>query len=476
MSTAAHGCAGAAGALHGRAHVTDSRFHGHMYATDASRRIFCDVCRLQRWLDVEAALAQSQADLGAMTHEVADAISAAARVDLLDLDWVAAEIRRTHHSLVALIRALQGACAGEAGQFVHYGATTQDIQDTGQALEMRDVLAEVDRELDAILPPLVGVARAHATTVMTGRTHGQPALPITFGLKVAGWIDELVRAHARIEEMRPRILVAQLFGGVGSMAAFGDGARELLRRFAERLDLGVPLVAWHAARDRVAEYVSTLAMLAASAGRIADEIRTLSRPELRELELQWHDGKVGSTTMPHKRNPEDCQQVVVLARLAGAQVPVALQAMVVEHERDSRELRTEWATVADVSHFTLTALSILRGVLARVAVDAAAMARNAQAAAEDLGTERLMLRVGERVGKQAAYDLIYAIAQSARDGGPPLRDALLSDATASECLTPEDIDAALDPRRSVGAAPQLVADVVHAAERHIAARRATARP
>jgi len=464
-------CADAAGALHTRAHITDSRFHGHMYATDTSRQIFCDVCRLQRWLDIEVALAQSQADVGAIPQAAADAIAASAHVERLDLDWIAAEIRRTRHSLVAVIRALQRSCSGKTGEFIHYGATTQDIQDTGQALEMRDVLAEVDRQLDGMLPLLVRLAREHATTVMTGRTHGQPALPITFGLKVASWIDELMRAQVRIEEMRPRVLVAELFGGVGSMAAFGDTANDVLRRFAERLGLGVPLLAWHTARDRVAEYISTTAMLAASSGRIADEIRTLSRPELHEITLAWHDGKVGSTTMPHKRNPEDCQQVVALARLAGSQVPVALQAMVVEHERDSRELRTEWATVVDVSHFTLTALTILSDILNRVSVDSAAMARNAQAVAEDLGTEQIMLRLGKRVGKQSAYDRIYALAQSAKSGGPPLRAALLDDATTSECLTTEEIDAALDPGRYVGAAPLLVSNVVQAAERHLARRR-----
>jgi adenylosuccinate lyase len=460
---------------HAAAHITDSRFHGHAYATDATRRIFCDVCRLQRWLDVEAALAVSQADVGMLPPEVAAAIADASRVELLDLDAIAAETRRTHHSLIALIRALQDACAGAAGESVHYGATTQDIQDTAQSLEMRDVLDLVDRLVEQLLRLLLPLARAHAETVMTGRTHAQPALPLTFGLKVGSWIDELLRMRERLAETRARVLVAQLFGGVGSMAAFGDDGPTLLARFAARLGLGVPLACWHASRDRVSEYVGLLALLAATAARIADEIRTLARPELGELTLGWCHGLVGSSTMPHKRNPERCEQIVVLARLTAAQVPIALQAMVVEHERDSRELRTEWAAVPDASHYAVAALAILRDVLAQVTVDTDAMARNAAHAAGELGTERLMLSLGRRVGKQSAYTRIYDAAQAAREHGRPLREQLLHDeAGAAFGLTAAEIDAAFDPRGSIGIAPRLVEAIVRHGELQLALGRPAA--
>jgi adenylosuccinate lyase len=459
---------------HERGHISDSRFYGHMYATETSRRVFCDICRMQRWLDVEAALAASQADVGLLPADVAAAIGRAARVDLLDLDWISGEVRHTGHSLMALLSALQGACGGDAGEMVHYGATTQDIQDTAQALEMKDVLDEVQLVLDAMLARLIELAREHADTVMTGRTHAQPALPTTLGLKVSGWIDELLRACERLEQMRPRVLVAELFGGVGSMASFGDAGRKLLERFADRLGLGVPVIGWHATRDRVAEYVTLLAMLAATAGRIADEVRSLSRPELGELSPGWHHGKVGSSTMPHKRNPEECEQVVVLARLAAAQAPLALQAMIVEHERDSRELRTEWASVADVSHYTLAAVSITRKVLDEMTVHAATMARNATAAATDLATERLMLMLAEHIGKQSAYTLVYDASQMARSNGRSLREELLANRVAEQHLGAEEIDSAFDPAGYVGLAPQLVDDVIRHAETAIEHRRASA--
>lgn len=439
-----------------------------MYATPESRQVFCDLCRFQRWLDVEAALALSQADVGLVPREIAQAIAAAARVELLDLDWVREEIRRTAHSLVGLLRALQRICPDDSGEFIHYGATTQDIQDTAQALEMREVLAQLEALLLDVLRSLIALAREHAGTVMPGRTHAQPALPITFGLKVASWIDELLRGLERIHAIRPRVLVVELFGGVGSLAAFGQSGLDLVERFAQRLDLGVPAVAWHAARDRVAEYVFTLASVSATLARIADEIRTLSRPELGELEQAWRHGKVGSSTMPHKRNPEECEQVIVLSRLAAAQVAVTLQAMVVEHERDSRELRTEWVTVTDVSHYALAAASFMCEIAAGLSVNAQAMQASSTHLAADLATERLMLLLGEKVGKQSAYELVYEISQLAKSGGQSLRERLIEDGRARNGLTPEQIESAFDPSRYVGLAPQLVQRVLDRAESWIA--------
>ncbi|HSZ69044.1 MAG TPA: adenylosuccinate lyase family protein [Solirubrobacteraceae bacterium] len=441
-----------------------------MYATEDSSRLFCDLCRFQRWLDIEATLALSQADVGMLAREAADAIAAVARIELLDMDWVRREIRRTSHSLVGLLRALQQACPEDAGQFIHYGATTQDIQDTAQALEMRDVMQILEERLADSLDSLVGLCRRHGHAVLPGRTHAQPALPITFGLKVATWIDELLRGLERLREVRPRLLVVELFGGVGSMAAFDRDALRLLERFAARLGLGIPALAWHASRDRVAEYIFTLASIAATLARIADEVRTLSRPEFGELIQAWHHGKVGSSTMPHKRNPEECEQVVVLARLAAAQVPVSLQAMVVEHERDSRELRTEWVTVADVSHYTLAAAGFVSRILAGLVVDEQAMTRNASRVATELGTERLMLLLGEQLGKQSAYALVYELAQAAKSDGRPLREVLMGNEQARSRLSVQEINTAFDPSSYIGHSPQLVERVLLHAESWLAER------
>lgn len=441
---------------HERGHITDSRFHGDMYATPESRRIFCDVCRLQRWLDVEAALASSQAEVGLIPADAGAEIARCATVERLALDDVREAIRRTQHSFVGLVRALEAACGGEAGEFVHHGATTQDVQDTAQVLEMRDVLDAVERDVAAIGARLRELAIAHRDTLMVGRTHARPALPTTFGLKAASWLDELTRQAERVHEMRPRVLVAQLFGGVGTMAGFQGLGPQLVGRFSDRLQLGVPPLGWHVARDRVAEFVTTLAMLAATLARIADEVRTLSRPELGELEERWRRGRVGSSTMPHKRNPEACEQIVVLARLARTAADSGLEAMVEEHERDSRGLRLEWAALPAVSHHTLCALAILQRVLAGLEVHEDRMATHARESSDQICTEALMLALGRRLGKQSAYRVVYELSQTAQDEGGCLADYAAGDPEVTRWLSADELGAIFDPARQVGEAPTLV--------------------
>lgn len=453
---------------HERSHVIDSAFHGGGYATAASRRIFCDVCRLQRWLDIEAALAMSQAEMDMIPHEAAHLIARAAHIERLDLAAVSAGIATMGHSLVPLLRALQQAAGSYASQFIHHGATTQDIQDTGQALEMRDVLDHAERDLIALLDRLDELAVANRDQLTVGRTHAQPALPTTFGLKVAGWIDELTRHVVRLREARPRLLVAQLAGGVGTMASFYGRGPALLERFAARLGLGVPDIGWHVARDRVAEFVFLLAAVSASLARAADEIRMLCRPEFAELEERWDAGRLGSSTMPHKRNPENAEQVVVLARLARAEVSLGLECMILEHERDYRGTRLEWPAVASVSHYALTALSISAVVVDSVTVRKTNMEGTARELADLACTEALSFLLGQRVGQARAFTLVHRLSQDAIDRKKSVRECALSNHELSLVLDQPTIEQIFDPAAYLGSAGELV-DRVLARRREVCA-------
>jgi len=435
-------------------------FHRGGYSTADSRRIFCDVCRLQRWLDVEVALATSQAELGMIPGEAATLIARAARIDRLDLAAISAGIATTGHSLVPLLRALEVAAGGYASQFIHHGATTQDIQDTAQSLEFRDVLCVVECDLLALLGRLDALASAHRDQLTVGRTHAQPALPTTFGLKVAGWIDELTRHVVRLREARPRLLAAQLAGGVGTMASFGGQGPALLARFAARLGLVVPDVGWHVVRDRIAEFVYLLALVAASLARAADEIRTLCRPEFAELEERWDPGRLGSSTMPHKRNPELAEQVVVLARLARAQVPLGLECMIVEHERDYRGTRLEWPAVTSVSHCALTALALTRTVVDTITVRCADMEVTARRLGDLACTEALTMVLGEQIGKARAFSLVHRLAQDALDGKRTVREAALASHDLREVLDAATIERVFDPAAYLGSAGELVDGVL----------------
>lgn len=254
------------------------------------------------------------------------------------------------------------------------------------------------------------------------------------------------------------------------MAGFGTHGPALLERFARRLGLGAPAIGWHVSRDRVAEYVTTLAMVSATLARIADELRTLSRPELAEMELAWHPGKVGSSTMPHKRNPEECEQVVVMARLAAAQVEVALGGMLVEHERDARGLRLEWVAVADVSHYTLAALATAKEVLTGFKVNPDRMATNARAAADAVCTEALMLTLAKDIGKQSAHALVYELSQAATSERGELRAYLLSSSDVRRHLSADELERIFDPGSYLGTASRLTHEVIAGAERWLDSR------
>lgn len=441
---------------HERSFIVDSAFHGGGYSTKDSRRIFCDVCRLQRWLDVEVALALSQAELDMIPQEAANIIAKSAKIERMDLSAISAGIQRTGHSLVPLLRALERVAGSYAAQFIHHGATTQDIQDTGQSLEMRDVLDQVELDLVELLDRLDTLAVANRLQLTVGRTHAQPALPTTFGLKVAGWIDELTRHLERIRDARPRILVAQLAGGVGTMAAFRGQGLALLEKFAAKLGLSAPDVGWHVIRDRVAEFTFLLSSTTAALARAADEIRTLCRPEFGELEERWDEGRLGSSTMPHKRNPENAEQVVVLARLCRAQVPLGLECMIVEHERDYRGTRLEWPAIMSTSHYTLTALSLTRVVVDCITVRRQEMEETARELADLACTEALTFLLGQRIGQAKAFTMVHRLSQDAIDSKRTVRECALASQELNLVLERETILEIFEPHAYLGSSGELV--------------------
>lgn len=449
---------------HQRSTIADSTFFGELFTTEASREAFCDLCRYQRWLDIEAALAQSQAELGIIARHDAEIIASRATLAELDMPLLRRELAHSEHSLVGLLRALQDRC-GPAGQWVHFGATTQDIQDTSSAMEMRDILHTLHGQVEDNLRILARLARAHRGTPMLGRTHAQPALPITLGAKIATWIDELLRAHERLTTTEQRVAVIELFGGAGTMAGYGEQADTLIRTVARRLGLGVPDTSWHATRDRPVEFTTVLALTAGAFSRIADELRTLSRPEINEIAVPWRPGVVASSTMPHKRNADLAEHVVALARLTAAQVTAAYTDLTSDHERDARSYRLEWAYLPDASHYATAAAHHTLSLLRALAPHPAVMWRRLTEYADRTGTEALMLQLAPALGKQAAHTLIYEHSQQAQQARRPLRDQLLTVPAHELPLTHEQLTVAMDPLRHLGRAPQLADHLAERAEK-----------
>jgi len=432
--------------------VIDSMFLKDLYGTDEMRAVFSDYALLQRWLDVEVALAQAEADIGVIPCEAADEIARKGRAELIDTAWVKREIDRTLHPIVPLIRALQSICDGVAGEYIHWGATTQDVMDTAVVLQLRDALAIFDRRLTELDEVLSDLARRHRDTLMAGRTHGQHALPITFGFKAAVWLAECRRHAQRLAECRPRVLVGQFGGAVGTLAAVAEHGLEIRCRMMARLGLGVPDITWHVAHDGFAEFANTAAMLAGTCGKIARELIALQKSEVMELEEPWAEGKVGSSTMPHKRNPVLCEAIVALARLAFNQSRTALDGLIQDHERDWTINHMEWAYLPELCVMTDGALALMLRVLRGLRVHPERMRTNLDALDGLMLSEAVMFALGEKIGRQTAHDVVYASAMRAVEEGKPFRDLLLGNPRVAEHLSAGDLDRLLDPARYVGLA------------------------
>ena len=440
-------------------HIIDFDLFGDQFSTAEMRAIFDERAMIQRWLDVEAALAAAQGELGVIPAAAAVTIGRRARVELLDLEAVKRDLKVTAHPILPVVRALERAC-GDEGRWVHWGTTTQDIMDTGLVLQLKDAHRILRRDLVALVHSLAELAIKHRDTLMAGRTHAQQALPITFDFKAAVWVAEALRHVTRLDQVAERLLIGELAGAVGTLAGFGASGDEVQRRALERLGLGVPAIAWHASRDAITEFVTLLALIGGTLARIAQEVIELSRSEVMELEEPFSHGKVGSSTMPHKRNPTHAERVVAIGRLLRGLAGTALETMVPMHERDMSAGRAEWALVPEaccLASAQLTwALHIARGL--RVNVDR--MTENLDRLGGLLLSEAVMLRLGEALGRNAAHDVVYEAAMAAFEGRGRFRDLLLADERVAKALTAADLDALLDPAAYTGLAGSFVDRVV----------------
>lgn len=447
------------------AHVTESVFFRDIYGTDSMRSVFGDESLIQYWLDVEAALARVQAEMGIIPTAAAEEITRKAQASNLDFADMALEMERTSHPIVPLIRALQSICDGDTGQYIHWGATTQDITDTGAILQLKAAIDLIQNDLEALECALIDLARTHRDTVMPGRTHGQHALPITFGYKVAVWAAEVRRHLERIEQARSRILVGQFAGAVGTLASVSENGMEMQRRLLSELSLDSPTICWNTARDAIAEAMSLFGLITATIGKIANEIVNLQRTEIAELEEPFVMGKVGSSTMPHKRNPMICEAIVGVSRLVRNNIPAALEAMAHEHERDWAMIHMEWAFVPETCLYTAGALTQLNRVIKGIIVYPDRMASNLDMLKGLLLSEAVMLRLAETIGRQDAHDLVYLASMQAHERHLPLKEVLLKDRAVSKHLSPEELEDLLRPERYTGLAGEFVDRVAQESDR-----------
>ena len=415
------------------------------------RALFTREARWQAWLDVEAGLARAEAKLGMIPAEAAEEIERHCRLDQFDLQRVEDGLAVTGHPLVPLIWELDRLCEGDAGGYAHWGATTQNITQTGDVLQLRRAHAVVLDLLGGVLTALADLAERTADDPIAGRTHGQHAVPATFGMKVAVWIDELCRHVERLRQAEPRVLVAMLGGAAGTAASFGDQGLAVQHALAEELGLASMPVPGRTIHDHNAEYVAILALLATTSRKIADELYTLMKPEFGEIEEPVPPGTVGSSTMPQKRNPKLAQDIRAAAAQVQALLPLALDAMRTEHEADgSTSQMIERALFGSVE-LVGDILARLEAIFADLRVFPARMRENLDLSGGLIMSERVMLALGERVGRQRAHDIVYEHAQQSAIDGTPFRELLVGDAEVGEHLSAAELDDLLDPAAYTGA-------------------------
>jgi 3-carboxy-cis,cis-muconate cycloisomerase len=426
------------------------------------RALYAQESRWQAWLDVEAALAKAQAGQGIIPEEAALAIARSAHLQLLDRARIAAGFARTGHTLVPLVWELARVVGEPHGGWVHWGATTQNITQTGDLLLLRRAHGIFLGLISRALLALADLAERGAEMPIAARTHGQHAVPATFGYKIAVWIDELLRHVERLRQAAPRLFVAMLGGGAGTFASLGRHGPVVQAGIGRLLGMGSMAVPSRALADHLAENMCLLGMLAATCGKIAREIYTLMKTEFGEVEEPVPPGTVGSSTMPQKRNPKLCQDVIALAAEVRALVPLALEAMQTEHEADRTTSLMMDAAEARAAIAMGDLLSRLGEVLGGLRLCPERMRGNLDLGGGLIMAEAVMLQLGAAIGRQHAHDVVYDAAQASFLEQRPFSAVLAADPRVTERLDKGALAALLDPVAYTG----LCADMAReAAER-----------
>lgn len=447
--------------------IADSKMYAPLWGTEELRAHFSEEGRLQAWLTILAALAEAQAANGIIPDRAAANIRSKADVELLDLDYIAAETRRTSHSTLGLIRGLERVLEPDDAQFVYYGATVQDVTDTWMALTMKTMGGIAWRDLRAVEKSILALAAEHRTTPMAGRTHGQIGSAITFGFKVASWADEIRRHLDRLADGRDRWLVGQLGGSVGTLGFFGKHGPDLRADFCKLLGLFDPGMSWTTSRDRVSEFCLVMAMIATTMARIGDEVYELQRPELAELAETGSADAVGSITMPHKQNPEGSEHLVTLGRMVRSQANLVLESSVQSHERDGRGWKVEWVAFPEVCLLTAASLRFAEELIGGLRVDPDSMMRNMNRTRGYWASEAALVALSGDLGKHRAHELLSQALRKGWSGGRDFKEAVLSDPDLARHLDPAKIDRILG-EPDTGSATMMIDSVLGRAE---AARR-----
>ena len=434
----------------------------YRYGDEGFKHIWSELGRHERQLEVERALIWAHMQLGKVSQEDYDAVAAIANPDAVTKERVSEIEAETRHDIMALTKAMAEA-AGDAGWCIHLGATSNDIVDTAVALQLRDSIVLLRKQLCALIAECANVAERERDTVMLGRTHGQAAVPITFGLKAAVWLDELRRQLIRLDEAAPRIAVGKFLGAVGTGAAQGENARELQRLIMTHLGLGVPLATTQVVgRDRYIEYVSWLANVAASCEKILQEIRNLQRSEIQEAGEGFDVKKqVGSSTMAHKKNPIKSENASGLARIVRSMIIPTYENALLWHERDLANSSSERFTLSHGSALCEDVIKKTRQVLTNMWVDADRCLENIKSQRGLVMAEKVMIELVEHgIPRDEAHEILRSASFEAVDKKIELIDVCSRTPEIAAAFSADELEAMFDPKNHIGVSGEIIDEAV----------------
>ncbi len=430
----------------------------YRYGTSEMKDIWSEENKLQYVLEVEAALVKAEADLGMIPKPAAKSIfKAIGKVKLSRVKVIEDEI---HHDMMAIVRAISEKIDQE-DDYVHYGATSNDILDTSLALQFRDALKILELKLVRLLKVLIIQADKHKTLVCAGRTHGQIAIPTTYGLRFAIWAKEVERHLLRLGQLYSRVVVGQLTGAVGTQAAFSKRGMDVQEKMMASLEIGhVEVSSQVIQRDRHAEYVMFLANVATTLDKICVEIRTLQRSEIAEVSETFGRTQIGSSTMPHKRNPIRSEQVCGLARVIRAYVLPALENNTLWDERDLTNSSCERVIIPEATILTDHILTLSINIIGNLQLDKNNIEKNLKLMRGLNMGEAVMIYLAKRIGRQRAHEIIRAATLKAYESGENLVEALSKEPMVVEYLSAEQIAWMMRPENYIGTAVEQVEQVV----------------
>jgi 3-carboxy-cis,cis-muconate cycloisomerase len=435
--------------------VVDSILYRDAFGTPAMRAVFSDHALIQRYIDAEVALAKAEARVGVIPAEAAEVIARESRIDRIDFDHMRAETDIVGYPILPLVHQLVQMC-GDAGRYVHWGATTQDIMDTAVALQICDALDIIDADIRELRSILADLAVKHRDTPMAGRTHLQQALPVTFGYKVAIWLAMFDRHQQRLAELRPRVALVEFAGAAGTLASLGTKGFEVQEAMADELGLGVPATTWHVARDGFAEAVNLLALITGSLGKIALDIMIMASTEFSEVAEPFVKGRGASSTMPQKRNPISSELMLAASKAVRQHAGLMVDAMVQDFERATGPWHAEWIAIPESFILTAGALHQAKFALGGLVVNTAQMKHNLGLTKGLIVAEAVMMNMAPYIGRQQAHDIVYDACRAVNEQGGTLADALAALPAVTEHFDRAAIDRMTDPANYLGLAPDMV--------------------